>query len=287
MNNYRIPEAVKKYTEYDMIQTNTELPQFPESRARLLFAFLRKSSQASEQSELYVLVTGLAQLALDTHDMVGEAEAPLEKRHMRSRQLQVLAGDYFSSRFYHLLAEAGQIDLTKQLSAAICEANQIKMNLYHAMQQLKMNADDYIHELVRSRIQLFLIFGRWMDEKQRQVWPDLLQRLTVCEVIAEEIEKSETDKPDRDSWAFWHIMEKGTREEQKHVQSRETDLGKIRSILLKHQIKLQLFQRLEQQVSTIQELIRRFDPERRMHELTGLLEPFHRYLATPQVIEEI
>jgi heptaprenyl diphosphate synthase len=287
MNNYRIPEAIKKYTEYDMIQSNTELPLFPESRARLLFAFLRKSSRASEQSELYVLVTGLAQLALDTHDMVGEAESPLEKRHMLSRQLQVLAGDYFSSRFYRLLAEAGHIDLTRQLSMAICEANQIKMNLYHAMKQLRMNADDYVHELVRSRIQLFLVFSRWMDEKQRQVWPDLLQKITACEVIAEEIEKSEAEQTGRDSWAFWHIMERGTREEQKHVQSGDADQGKIRSILLKHQVKLQLFERLEQQVHTLQDIIRRIDPERRMHELTGLVEPFLRYLSTPQVIEEI
>ena len=46
-----------------------------------------------------------------------------EKKAARSRQLKVLAGDYFSSRFYHLLAQAGQIEMIKQLSNAICEVN--------------------------------------------------------------------------------------------------------------------------------------------------------------------
>ena len=69
MNSYRIPEIAKQYTEYDMIQIHTDLPDFPEFRTRLLFAFLNGNSKLSSSSELYTLATSLVQLGLDTHDI--------------------------------------------------------------------------------------------------------------------------------------------------------------------------------------------------------------------------
>ena len=64
-------------------------------------------------SELFTLATSLVQLGLDTHDLVTASNDVKEKKAARSRQLKVLAGDYFSARFYHLLAQAGQIDMIK------------------------------------------------------------------------------------------------------------------------------------------------------------------------------
>lgn len=285
MNQYRIPEVAKKYTDYDIIQVHTELPRFPDTRTRLLFAFLKSSPRSAESSELYALATSLAQMGLDTHELVSEC-SPLENKAIRSRQLKVLAGDYFSSRFYHLLAQAGQIELTRQLSQAICEVNRLKMNLYHSIRQLKLTSEDYMKQTVSIRMTLFLIFGRWMDEKQSVVWPELLQRLTACEVIAEEIDKSEAGAPEPGSWAYLHIMEHATREEKKHVQTRNAEEGKIRAILLKYQVKRQLFQLLDSHVEALQEMFKRFDPDKYVGELAVLLEPFTRYLAAPKVIEE-
>ena len=126
MNSYRIPEIAKQYTEYDMIQTHTDLPDFPEFRTRLLFAFLNGNNKLSSSSELFTLATSLVQLGLDTHDLVTVSNDVKEKKAARSRQLKVLAGDYFSSRFYQSLAQAGQIEMIKQLSNAICEVNRLK-----------------------------------------------------------------------------------------------------------------------------------------------------------------
>ena len=106
-----------------------------------------------------------------------------EKKAARSRQLKVLAGDYFSSRFYHLLAQAGQIDMIKQLSNAICEVNRLKMNMYMKMKQLKLTAEDYIHQTVEIKSQLFLSFSEFMSEVYDQAWPDILRSYTRCEVL--------------------------------------------------------------------------------------------------------
>src|SRR5690606_13732101 len=121
MRTYRIPEIAKKYVEYDMIKTHTELPAFPDSRARLLFTLLSAERTPAERSELYALVVWLVQLGLDTHDMVESSEGKRPETEMRATQLKVLAGTYFSSRFYELLSQAGQIDMIKKISGAICE----------------------------------------------------------------------------------------------------------------------------------------------------------------------
>lgn len=39
MTTYRVPNLAKKYTNYDMIQRHTEIPNFPDGRVRLLEFF--------------------------------------------------------------------------------------------------------------------------------------------------------------------------------------------------------------------------------------------------------
>src|SRR5262245_61503284 len=130
MKSYRIPEMAKKYVEYDMIQAHTELPEFPESRIRLLFTFLANQRTPLIHSELYSLVVSLVQFGMDTHDMIDSESGRLGEKDMRSRQLKVLAGDYYSSRFYQLLAQAGQVEMIRRISNGVTEVNKLKVSLY-------------------------------------------------------------------------------------------------------------------------------------------------------------
>src|SRR5690242_14448879 len=112
MTSIRITQLANKYLNYDMINLHTELPQFPDGRISLLYAVLSQQPAAESNKELLALVTSLVQMGLDTHDLVDNGNADSNKGllGMRTQQLKVLAGDYFSSRFYHLLSQAGQID---------------------------------------------------------------------------------------------------------------------------------------------------------------------------------
>ena len=80
MKPYKVPEIAKKYVEYDMIQAYTELPDFPDSRARLLFAFLVNQRIPLLHSELYSLVTSLVQIGMDTHDMIDSNSGQVPER---------------------------------------------------------------------------------------------------------------------------------------------------------------------------------------------------------------
>ncbi|MCZ8512937.1 heptaprenyl diphosphate synthase component 1 [Paenibacillus filicis] len=287
MNSYRIPEIARKYMEHDMIQKHTDLPVFPDFRTRLLYAFLNKHSELAGHSELYALVTSLVQLGLDTHDMVSVNNDRKEQRAARSRQLKVLAGDYFSSCFYQLLSHAGQIDLIGKLSGAICEANRLKMNLYLLMKQLKLTADEYIRQTVEVKSQVFLSFAALLEEKFRGMWPELLQLFTRCEVLLQEIERAESSQPYRDSWGYWHVLQSATKDERKLLHSEETDTVKLRSLWLKYKVTPQLYQLLNNCMTELQEKLQGLDSDKLSTELYALGEPFRRYLSAPRAMEEV
>ncbi|MDD9267635.1 heptaprenyl diphosphate synthase component 1 [Paenibacillus sp. GCM10023248] len=289
MNSYRIPEIAKQYTEYDMIQIHTDLPNFPELRTRLLFAFLNGNSKFSSASELYTLATSLVQLALDTHDLVTASNDIKEKKAARSRQLKVLAGDYFSSRFYHLLAGAGQIDMIKQLANAICEVNRLKMTTYMKMKQLKLTAEDYIHQMVEIKSQLFLSFSEFMSEVYDSAWPDILRSYARCELIFDEIFRMESAAASfMGSWGFWHILQHGTKEERKQLQTEDTDQAKVRTLLHKYHISSQLYEMLDAQTKQLQSKVQQLGSDKLISELFHIGEPFLRFLAKqPKVLEEI
>lgn len=287
MNHFRIPEMAKQYTEYDMIQSHTELPDFPVSQARLLCAFLdRNESKRDGSSELYALAASLVQLGLDTHQMVSVTNQAKEKPAVRSRQLKVLAGDYFSSRFYHLLAQAGQIDMITQIASAICEANRLKMTLYTRIKQLKLTAEDYFQQNVNIRMQLFLGFNRLMEGVYNRIWPDFLQGFIRCDVLVGEIIRSETVKQFRGSWGYWHIIQNGTKEERRLLEADVQDDAKLWQMVLKYNIKGQLFHMLEEQVQQVWSKIRQLDCENLAQELYHIGEPFRRFAMQPKVLEE-
>lgn len=286
MNSFPIPELAKRYTQYDMIQIHTELPDFPASRTRLLCAFLEETSSETENTELYALAASLVQMGIDTHEMVSVSNDVKEKKAVRSRQLKVLAGDYFSSGFYHLLSQSGRIEMVRQLSAAICEINRLKMTLYMGMKQLKLTAEEYMSQMVKIRTRLFAHFDQLMKGASHRLWPDILDGVAQCEVLAEEIVQYNDLEKFRGSWGFWHIMENGTKEERKQLESAHHDEGKLRPMILKYNIKGQLLAMLEKQLQYVYDKARQLDSEQLMQELHHIGEPFFRLVRQPKVLEE-
>lgn len=286
MNAFHVPELAKQYTDYDMIQAHTELPEFPATRTRLLCAFLEHQSHRDANGELYALAASLVQMGIDTHEMVSVSNDVKEKKAVRSRQLKVLAGDYFSSGFYQLLSQAGQIEMVRQLSSAICEVNRLKMTFYERMKQLKLTAEDYMEQSVSIRSQLFVHFNRLMDGVQHRMWPEILRAVARCEVLAGEILRSDNLKEFRCSWGYWHILQNGTREERKHLEAPDHEEGKLKPLLLKYNIKGQLYKMLEEQVLQVADKAKQLDSEKLIQELVHIGEPFLRMVRQPKVSEE-
>lgn len=286
MNQYQVPEKMRKYTDYDMITHYTELPQFPHLRTKLLYAFLSECKETSlSETELYSLVTSLVQMGLDTHDMVEATEPGTSQKHNRPIQLRVLAGDYFSSRFYQLLAQAGRVEWVKKLSQAICEVNRIKVNFYMLVKQLKLNAEDYMRQMVQIRSTLFLPFSQLIDGEQKTIWPDVLKMFTKCELIAEEMERLNCPDKFRQSWAYWYLLQECNAEEQQMITSQDSD--KIGQLIYKYQLSSKLREMLDTQIKQLGVLISRFESDKLMREVSRVAEFYKQRVISPKVLEEI
>lgn len=278
MTRKPIAQIARKYMDYDMISRHTDLPDFPEGRVRLLQVVLNDQQELGAQAELYPLVTSLVQMGLDTHDMVenetGGAKA--ETRQMRARQMKVLAGDYFSSRFYNLLAQAGQIEMIKRLSEAVCEANRIKVSLYGKMRQMRLDAEEYVKDSSAIRGVLFMSFGHLMNGLYAKLWPELIERFSRCELLLQELLRLERPEALSESWGVWHVLREGSDEDRQALEERLHDHGLLRQLMTKYGVADKLVALLLQSASQLQAMVPKLPSDKLARELQSLIEPFLR-----------
>ncbi|WP_193726915.1 heptaprenyl diphosphate synthase component 1 [Paenibacillus guangzhouensis] len=284
MKRYRIPELAQKAMKHDMISSNMEMPDFPDARIRLLIVYLDKTPSIKRNSELYALVTSLVQMGLDTHDLIDTDDEKKSEREMRTRQVNVLAGDFFSSRFYQLLAQAGEVNMVRQLSEAICEVNRQKMNLYMRVKQLLLSTDDYMSMLVELKMYLFTTFQYFMDEVNQKSWPDMLRAFTQCEIVREELNKNRELRTFKGSWAFWHILQEGTEEDQQLLRDNQVEVRHIKSLWTKYNIHNLLLDKLRQTIADIQNMLREPISEKVHRDLMSIAEPFLRITREPLTV---
>jgi heptaprenyl diphosphate synthase len=282
MNSYRVPQLAKKYTDYDMIRQHTEIPSFPDSRARLLQVFVGRTDEKGHQ-ELYALATSLVQLAMDTHDRIDTISGDRGEQEMRSRQLNVLAGDYLSSRFYQLLAHAGKIEMIGKLSGAVSEVNARKMTLYERMKKLLVSADEYLRETVQLRMQLFLSFTDMIPDKDKPLWNSLLTEFSTCETIAAELNRMRDEQQLLHSYAFWHIYEYGNDEERSHLRQMKIELRAWNAVVLKYSVNEVLLDKLRESIHRIQLMLHE-GGHQDVQEMDAILEPYLTYVQPSHAV---
>lgn len=281
MSSFHLPELAKQYTQYDMIRLHTDVPAFPEARSRLLLAFLRESGNVGKTAESLTLAVSLVQMGIDIHEMVSMSNQVKEKKAVRSRQLKVLAGDYFSSGYYHLLSESGQIDMVEQIAGSICEVNRLKMTLYARVQQMKLTADEYLQRMANIRAQLFVRFDHLMKNGLGKAWHDILESFARCELLADELDRIGNPERFRESWAFWRIKEQGFGDALRELDSSADRKEQVNGLMLKCRIKEQLQQLLDEQVGDLYERAKQLDSDRLRQELLQIGDPFLRMVRQP------
>ncbi|GAA0135552.1 hypothetical protein YSY43_23920 [Paenibacillus sp. YSY-4.3] len=280
MKPYRITEMAQKYVGYDMITNHTALPEHPVARVRLLYMFLNIRDNGKVRAhETSALAAFLVQLGLDTHDMIDVDSTCKEERSMRSRQLKVLAGDYFSSLFYELLAKAGQIELVSSMSTAICDVNRLKVGLYNKLKKL-LPTEEYLKECTQIKMGLFQSFSHLLDKPLQNLWRLLLAELSRCEVVLGEMKASSMLPEERQGFAYLRIMESGTAEDKEAVLRRKVDRREWSSLLAKYDVNEQLIHKLHQSVERIQALVQELKGDKEQSELAAIVEPFRAALTS-------
>lgn len=121
-----ILEKVEKSVFDEFLLKYINTPVIDEDKLLILISILDRLEISFNEIENYALSTMLIQIALDTHEHIATS-SETEK----SRQLTVLAGDYFSGLYYKLLADSEDILMIKALSKGIKEINEHKISVYH------------------------------------------------------------------------------------------------------------------------------------------------------------
>lgn len=113
--------AIFNDVRHSALLRNTGEPRVDDNRMfYLLLPFLNGEKQDSD-----AVIVGIVHAALAAHDLIEEKDATTKEQ-----QLMVLAGDYYSGRYYQILAETGNIRLIRALSSAIVARCEQKVRGY-------------------------------------------------------------------------------------------------------------------------------------------------------------
>ncbi len=161
----QIKERFYQRTKHPYITKFLEAPPLDEDRLFLLYTMLEEKKLAKKSLNDYIITTLLVQAALDTHETVSTSVLSSEKIK-KERQLTVLAGDYYSSLYYFLLAKINDISMIRLLANSIQEINESKMNFYKSTQKnVKQSIADIktIESSLISKIADHFKLPNWKD----------------------------------------------------------------------------------------------------------------------------
>jgi heptaprenyl diphosphate synthase len=164
------------------VEQYVDVPAMAENRLALLYLYLLEQGMEKERARTLCMTTGLVQLGLDTHERVKVAyEQTLTAE--RNRQLTVLAGDYYSSNYYYLLAQAGEIEAIQVLAGAIQRVNEAKMQLYLAERENKLSLDEYLslRKTIDTALYVSMVDKYATDDDSRSFWTSLLEETSAVE----------------------------------------------------------------------------------------------------------
>jgi heptaprenyl diphosphate synthase len=197
-----------------------------------LRSLLYKYTSDRQLSERYALAASLLQHGLDTHDEVPINNHLPDLSSFRAMQLKVLAGDYFSSRYYDLLAQNGDITMVRKLAEAVCKVNHLKIHLYEATQSIRLNLEQYMDLMIQIKLPVIQSFKSLLPIPIQEKWDSIVSVLTACELLWTELQAP--IRPFR--FLHWFVLENGNAEEKVKLRSGQYELTWLEGLATKYRI---------------------------------------------------
>ncbi len=144
----------------------------------LLYLYLYSNSHTIDELRPMCSAAGLIQIGLDIHEWVTN-ERLNSPAKLETRQLQVLAGDYFSSLYYRLLATLGDRDTIHKIAQSVRRINQQKVIYYQQKEEIANNFDLWLSSI--TEIELGLFYGFLSSDDQ--VWVLLFEHFITLDIL--------------------------------------------------------------------------------------------------------
>lgn len=177
-------QQVMDQVSHEVLTRYVEHPPISFLRMKLLYLFLTQLGLAKPMIHRYIVTSSLVQLGLDSHEKIGQGKEETLQA-IRRRQLTVLAGDFFSSKYYYLLARSGDVRGIRQLAKGIEKINEYKMKLYR---ETNMDAEVYLHRKTEIEAQLLLSFVEEMACDKKEIWSKFIYQMILIEQLVHDYE---------------------------------------------------------------------------------------------------
>ncbi len=154
-----------------------QVPIIDDDKLLLLVSAMDGLSLSERERENYALTAMLVQIALDIHEHVTNTQS---LTGAKVRQLNVLAGDYYSGLYYKHLAESDDILMIRTLSQGIKRVNEHKTLLY----QKEFESTALLLESVKN-IEASVL-SRFSDFFGRGAWTPFIESLLLLKRLVKE-----------------------------------------------------------------------------------------------------
>lgn len=274
-----IKNRVLQYTYHPMIQQYLEVTPFSSMRQHMGFLMLRQAAVTVELALTSIISVSLVEMGMEIHDHVNPKDT-MDSDEIKVRQLKVLAGDFYSSQYYKLLAEAEQSDLIGVLSEAICEVNLYKMTeQMHAAGQT-LTFETYKHLTIERRSALFDALTQNYSPQESHKWSSIYRALLWLEWIQQEFESLQWLEDINEGLSYMYLMEKSSLDEKVYLlQDGPESRLKRKALVYKYHLHSWLSHEMEKSISCVQELVKKLPNPLLQKEVQLVINPFSLYLA--------
>jgi hypothetical protein len=218
-------------------------------------AMLREAGLSPEQVETVTATLLLIYHGLAVHEEIDTLAAHSDERY---RQLGVLAGDYYSSKYYRLLAEAEQIPLIGHFARAIQAINEAKAELEREPLDVTLGMERYLdlHERIHGAL-LTCVRVVYLSHEPR--WEEIVKSFVRASVFQRELNQTQTEwKRTLSNLIIW---EQSTGEERKWLKGLSRGKGFDQNRLLSMYVKYGTSAQIYRQLTDVLDLVRPLLPQ--------------------------
>ena len=154
----------------------------PRLALALQYLYFKEQHTPFDAIRDYCISTVLIQMGLNVHNEVPSgSETPSSSVHDRYKQLQVLAGDLCSGRFYQILAYRGDTRIIQFLSDAVSVINQARTNLYDLFKNNQLTVALYVQEMEKIGTALIKAWLQHERKHEGTKWESVVSNLLTAE----------------------------------------------------------------------------------------------------------
>ncbi len=236
-----ISSEIKDLSKEMYIEKHISIPEISVIPLQLLNLYLFHADVPKFLRKKYCITSGLINLGLDMHDLVTN-QKELDELRIKNRQMSVLAGDYYSSICYLLLAKAGLFKKAGNLAIGISGVTTAKMELYNLNNGKNFNSVEQIYDLIKIRESNLYI--QFLDELKSEelilFWKSLIENIVMFFLLLEET-KAENIKLNNFSYYFlnYYTSNQEILEIEQALSITEVNI-KIKLLYHKYNIKFKL-----------------------------------------------